>query len=112
MFETRVTVQRPEGTILTGSDGRTVQHLAVKIDQMTPGETLQHQDLGTFRGAIGFKIFVDWQPNALLRHEDILIDEEVIDPDTHTYYKYRVSKRVKNFLYDHQELIADTVVGT
>ncbi len=114
MWFTTVTVQRPEGTTMTDSTGRNVVHLPVKVDASKGSlvEAIIQAQLPKFRVAIKFKIYVDWQPNAILQQEDVLIDEQFIDPATTTNYKYKVVERPVNYVNDHQELEVETVVGT
>jgi hypothetical protein len=114
MWTTTVTVQRPEGTTLTDATNRPVTHLPVKVDASsgTLAEAIASAMLPQYHSGIKFKILVDWQPNALLKQADILIDEAQIDPDTGTYYKYRVIARPMNFVGSHQQLEVETVVGT
>jgi hypothetical protein len=41
----------------------------------------------------------------------VLFDEQNTDPETGQLAKYRVSGLVETFIGDHQELIAERIVG-
>lgn len=103
MWETSVTLQRPEGTTYTGLDGRPATHILVQVDQASDEEVLKHQQITDFHGAVLYKIWTNgWYANSLLRQDDVLIDEQHLDPDTGLAVKYRITGRVKDYPFDHQ----------
>jgi hypothetical protein len=119
MWDTYVTIQRPEGTQLTGIDGRSAQHLPVQVQQMSESQVVNAKQAYELIGPLYlFKIItLGWFSTSLIVQEDILIDEIYDDPDTTvnlgvaTKYKYRVVARPKNFPYDHQEVLCNVIVG-
>ncbi len=54
---------------------------------------------------------MDWYPNSLIQRQDVLFDELIIDADTNKKFKYTVTSRPKNYVYDHQSLIVEVVPG-
>lgn len=119
MWDTYVTIQRPEGTQLTGTDGRAAHHLPIQVGQMSESEVIKAKEAYNFMGPMYlFKITtVGWFAASLIAQEDILVDEIYNDPDTSanlgtpTKYKYRVVARPKNMPYDHQEVLCHVAVG-
>jgi len=119
MWDTYITIQRPEGTVLTGTDGRLAQHLPVNVVQMGDKEVASAKQAYDLIGPLYlFKVSTTgWFASSLIVQEDVLIDELYTDPDTSTNlgiptpYKYRVVGRPKNFPYEHQEIICNVIVG-
>lgn len=119
MWDTYVTIQRPEGAQLTGLDSRPAQHLPVQVQQMSEQQIANAKQAYELVGPLYlFKIItLGWFAESLIVQEDILVDELYDDPDTSanlgfpTTYKYRVVARPKNFPYDHQEVLCNVIVG-
>ncbi len=102
MFLTTVRLERPEGTVLA-------RGIAVQIEQAGAEERVE------FEGARPFDLFdmytTQGVPSVPIQRRDVLFDEQNTDPETGQLAKYRVSGLVETFLNDHQELVAERVVG-
>ena len=101
---TTVRIERPEGTVVA-------THIPVQIDQAGTHEELD------FDGARPYDLFWIYtlagvpSPSPIQRR-DVLFDEVNTDPETGALAKYRVSGLVETFAGDHQELMAERVVGS
>ena len=102
MILTTVRLERPEGTVLlTG--------IAVQIEQASD---LERRDLDGARPYDVFAIYtIQGVPSVPIRRRDVLFDELNSDPETGQSAKYRVVGSVETFENDHQELVAERVVG-
>ena len=115
MYDTTVTIQRPAGTTLTGLDGRLAVHLIAQIDQSSDKEMVELRAIYDFQGNNLYKVYLPWYPNALVKQDDVLLDERFINPDIEgatTYYQYNVVGRPKNFYLDHQTCYCTVEVGS
>lgn len=108
MRTTTLTIKRPDKTtVATG--------LLAKVDQSSTKEVVEHLQIGDHHTGDMFRIVtLGWNPNALIRRGDLLIDELFTDEDNANgyTYRYRVISRPKNFYLHHQECTVDTAVGT
>lgn len=112
MRDTYVTIERPEHTVLA-------TNVHVQVDQMGDREVAALRAAWEYQAGDYFRIYTaDWDPNSLIRRDDVLVDQMFIDPDTITasnpggnYFRYRIVGRVKDFEYDHQEAYGWVVVG-
>lgn len=103
MLLTTVRVERPEGSVVA-------RGVAVQIEESGAGaEALD------FDGARPFdRVWVyttQGVPSTPLRRRDVLYDEVNTDPETGALAKYRVVSAVETFAGDHQEMVAERVVG-
>src|SRR5579864_4811299 len=102
MILTTVRLERPEGTVLA-------RGIAVQIDQASAEERAE------FEGARPYDVFAIYTtggvPSTPIQRRDVLFDEQNVDHETGQLAKYRVSGLVETFLNDHQELVAERVVG-
>ncbi len=102
MVQTTVRLERPEGTVL-------LRGIWVLIEQ---GNTLERHDL---EGARPFDLFTIYTlqgvPSTPIQRRDVLFDEVNVDPETGQLAKYRVTGLVETLLADHQEVLAERVVG-
>jgi hypothetical protein len=99
---TTVRLERPEGTVL-------LRGIAVAIQQATAEE---HHDLEGARPYDAFLMLtMQGVPSTPIQRRDVLFDEQNNDPETGQLAKYRVSGLVESFLADHQEIVAERVVG-
>ena len=102
MILTTVRVERPEGTVVA-------RGVAVQIEEAALEERL------SFDGARPYdSVYIyttQGVPTTPLQRRDVLYDEVNVDPETGTLAKYRVSGAVETFNYDHQEMIAERIVG-
>lgn len=103
MILTTVRLERPEGTVL-------LRGIAVQIEQASEHERLE------LLGARPFDMFYVYTtqgvPSTPIRRRDVLFDEQNTDPETGALAKYRVSGLVETFAGDHQEMLAERVVGS
>lgn len=103
MILTTVRVERPEGTIVATG-------VAVQIEEAALEERLD------FDGARPYDpVYIyttQGVPTLPIRRRDVLFDEVNLDPETGALAKYRVAGPVETFAYDHQEMIAERVVGS
>lgn len=103
MILTTVRLERPEGTVL-------LRGIAVQIEQASLEERVE------FEGARPYDVFSIYTtqgvPSTPIQRRDVLFDEQNTDPETGQLAKYRVSGLVETFLGDHQELVAQRVVGS
>lgn len=102
MIQTTVRVERPEGTVL-------LRGIAVQIEERDEREALELEgarpaDLVAIYTTAGV-------PSVPLRRRDVLFDEVNLDSETGQQAKYRVVAPVETFEGDHQELLAERVVG-
>ena len=102
MIQTTVRLERPEGTVLLRS-------IAVQIEQAS--ELARHE----LEGARPFDLVALYTtqgvPSVPIQRRDLLIDEVNLDPETGQPARYRVAGAVETFENDHQELLAERVVG-
>jgi hypothetical protein len=107
MRDTSITIQRPKGTtIATG--------ILVQVDQASAKEVYDHMQAYAWDGKDLYRIYTYWwNPSALIRRGDILIDEQRIDPESTTgaAYTWRVTGKPKDYELDHQEVYAEAYVG-
>lgn len=102
MIFTTVRVERPEGTVV-------LRDLPVQLDTMG-GDTIT-ADSGDARAYELYAVYTTaGVPLVPLRRRDVLYDELGIDPETGQAAKYRVI-HVETFDGDHQEAVAERVVG-
>ena len=103
MIQTTVRLERPEGSVR-------LRGIAVQIEQAS---AIVHADLGGARPYDLFALYtLQGIPSVPILRRDILYDELNIDPDTGALTKYRVVAPVETFDSDHQEILAERVVGT
>lgn len=100
MIFTTVTQQRNGATLRTG--------IAVQIDNMS---VMQASEAG---GASPYDSFWVYTTGGSLdvRRQDLLIDEQNVDPVTGNNTKYRVFGRPESFEQDHSEIMCEVVTGT
>ena len=102
MILTTVRLERPEGTVL-------LRGIAVQIEQAAEEERRELEDARPYDI---FAIYtIQGVPSVPIQRRDVLFDELNTDPETGQLAKYRVSGLVETFENDHQELIAERVVG-
>lgn len=102
MIQTTVRLERPEGTpLLTG--------VAVQIEEVSELERLDLEDARPYDLCAIYT--VQGVPTTPIRRRDLLFDERNTDPETGQPVKYRVVSAVETFDTDHQELLAERVVG-
>jgi hypothetical protein len=117
MRDTTVTILRGGNDLtsntLVGLDGRLATGILVQVDQMDVKEVVAMQQIYGWYGKIGYKVITTfWNANALIRQDDVLVDEHYLDVDTNTNYRYHVVGRPKDYAPFHQEVICDVTVGT
>jgi hypothetical protein len=102
VIQTTVRLERPEGTVLA-------RGIAVQIDSASTDERL------SFEGARPYDVVAIYTtqgvPLVPIQRRDVLYDEQNTDPETGALAKYRVSGSVETFERDHQEIVAERVVG-
>lgn len=102
MILTTVRVERPEGTVVA-------RGVAVQIEEAALEERL------SFEGARPYDQVAIYTTQGVplnpIRRRDVLYDEVNLDPETGALAKYRVAGAVETFANDHQEMIAERVVG-
>lgn len=102
MILTTVRVERPEGTVVA-------RGVAVQIEEAALEERL------SFEGARPYDLVAIYTTQGVplnpIRRRDVLYDEVNLDPETGALAKYRVAGAVETFANDHQEMIAERVVG-
>ena len=102
MILTTVRVERPEGTVVA-------RGVAVQIEEAALEERL------SFDGARPYDLVAIYTTQGVplmpIRRRDVLYDEVNLDPETGALAKYRVAGAVETFANDHQEMIAERVVG-
>lgn len=104
MWDTTLTIQRPPNTTYVGTDGRNASGIIAQVDQASDKEVIDLKMIYSFQGTFVYKVYIPfWYATSLIKQDDILIDERVLDPDRGTLYRYKVVGRPHNFLYDHQE---------
>ena len=105
MILTMVRVERPEGTVIA-------RGVAVQIDE---GAKAEVEERLSFDGARAYDLVTIYTTQGVplipLRRRDVLFDEVNLDPETGALAKYRVSGAVETFAFDHQEMVAQRVVG-
>ncbi|HEX2347583.1 MAG TPA: hypothetical protein VHI51_04020 [Ktedonobacterales bacterium] len=103
MILTTVRIERPEGTVVA-------RGVAVQIEEAALEEKL------AFDGARPYDLVSIYTtqgvPLTPIRRRDVLYDEVNLDPETGALAKYRVAGAVETFANDHQEMIAERVVGS
>ena len=108
MILTTVRVERPEGTVIA-------RGLPVQIQEASLEERLGADALGGARPYDLVDIYTTATSATTVRRRDVLYDEVNSDPETGSLAKYRVVNAVENFtvsgLLDHQEIVAERVVG-
>ncbi|HEY7779657.1 MAG TPA: hypothetical protein VIC85_05550 [Ktedonobacterales bacterium] len=102
MIQTTVRLERPEGTVL-------LRGIPVQIEL---GADMERHDL---EGARPYDLCAIYTtrgvPSVPIQRRDVLFDELNADPETGQLAKYRVVGPVETFENDHQEMIAERVVG-
>jgi hypothetical protein len=102
MIQTTVRLERPEGTALLAG-------IPVQI------EAASGRERADLEGARPFDTVAIYTtagvPSILIQRRDVLFDEQNADPETGQPAKYRVVSAVEIFESDHQELLAERVVG-
>lgn len=102
MLLTTVRIERPEGNVVA-------RGVAVQIEEASAEEKL------SFDGARPYDLVAIYTtqgvPLTPIRRRDVLYDEVNTDPETGTLAKYRVAGAVETFANDHQEMVAERVVG-
>jgi hypothetical protein len=102
MILTTVRLERPEGTVL-------LRGISVQIEQASLEERRE------LEGARPYDVFAIYTlqgvPTTPIQRRDVLFDEVNNDPETGALAKYRVSGLVETFMGDHQEMLAERVVG-
>jgi hypothetical protein len=102
VIQTTVRLERPEGTVL-------LRGIRVQIEEAGEHESL---DLDSARPYDLVAIYTTaGVPSVPLRRRDVLFDEVTLDPETGQLAKYRVISPVETFENDHQELLAERIVG-
>lgn len=103
MILTTVRIERPEGTVVA-------RGVAIQIEEAALEERL------SFDGARPYDLVAIYTTQGVplipIRRRDVLFDEVNLDPETGALAKYRVAGAVETFANDHQELIAERVVGS
>jgi hypothetical protein len=102
MIQTTVRLERPEGT-------PRLTAIAVQIEELSERERLDLQDARPFDLCAIYTL--QGVPSTPIQRRDVLFDERNTDPETGQPYKYRVVSAVETFDADHQELLAERVVG-
>lgn len=104
---TTLTLKRPDNTtIATG--------ILAQVDQASTKSIVEHMQVGDHHVGDMWKIVtLGWNPAALIRRGDLLIDEQFTDTDNASgfTYRYRVISHPKDYWLHHQELTADSAVG-
>jgi len=102
VIQTTVRLERPEGTVL-------LRGIAVQIEQAGLEERAE------LAGARPYDLFALYTlqgvPTTPIQRRDVLFDEINTDPETGQLAKYRVVAPVETFDNDHQEILAERVVG-
>ena len=102
MIQTTARLERPEGTALLA--GIPVQIEAVSARERTDLEGARPFDAVAIYTTAGV-------PAVPIQRRDVLFDEQNTDPETGQPAKSRVVSAVETFESDHQELLAERVVG-
>lgn len=113
MWMTTISIERARAP-LVGSDGRLAQHIqGVQVDEPSGATSFVNGQLVTlWEEGIDFTVNVPYQPNALIHIQDVLVDEQMIDPATGTFYRYRVVKRPQTYIGDRQTCACRVPDGT
>lgn len=102
MILTTVRLERPEGTVLATG-------IAVQIESASAMERV------ALAGARPYDVVAIYTTRGVpvppVQRRDVLFDEQNDDPETGQPAKYRVSGVVETFAWDHQEMLAERVVG-
>lgn len=102
MIQTTVRLERPEGTVL-------LRGIPVQIELAAD---LERHDLAGARPYDLCAIYtIQGVPSVPLQRRDVIFDELNSDPETGQLAKYRVVGAVETFENDHQECVAERVVG-
>ena len=105
MIQTTVRLERPEGSVQ-------LRGIAVQIEQASALTQIERAELG---GARPFDLFALYTlqgvPSVPIQRRDVLFDELNTDPETGAPAKYRVVAPVETFDNDHQEILAERIVG-
>jgi hypothetical protein len=102
VIQTTLRLERPEGTVL-------LRGIPAQIEQIGDLERL---DLADARAYDLVAIYTTaGVPAVPIQRRDVLFDELDLDPETGQLAKYRVVGPVETFESDHQELVAERVVG-
>jgi hypothetical protein len=102
MIQTTVRLERPEGNVLLRS-------IPMQIEQASE---LARRELEDARPFDLFALYTTQGVPAIpIRRRDLLVDELNADPETGQPARYRVAGLVETFENDHQELLAERVVG-
>lgn len=103
MRRTRITIQRPAGTVYA-------QHIWCEVTQASVQEVAQHGAAYNRHSSDLFKIATDYNPIYHLQNTDVLIDEMYTDPVTGAAMQYRVTGRVKVY-EDHDDAYCEVIRG-
>lgn len=110
MWDTWISIYRLESDIDAGNP--VAQHVFIRIEQVGDQQALTHQRLyGTDVRVIYALTTYGWNPTALVRQDDFVVDETQVDPDTGLNVRMRITGRPRNAVGDHQELRGEVVVG-
>lgn len=105
MIQTSVRLERPEGTVL-------LRGIAVQIEQASAMTQIERAELGGARPYDLFALYtLQGVPIVPIQRRDVLVDEVNTDSETNAPAKYRVVAPVETFDSDHQEILAERVVG-
>lgn len=108
MIQTTVRLERPEGVILLRGIAVRIEH----IEYGAPASMMLHADLAGARPYDLFALYtLGGMPSIPIQRRDVLYDELNTDPETGQLAKYRVVAPVETFDNDHQEMLAERVVG-
>lgn len=109
MRDTTITIQRPANGQMT----QVATGIRCQVDQASTKEVVEHRQAYAWEVADYFKVYTtDWNPTALIRRGDELVDERATDPETGQPFRYRVMGRVKDYEYSHQEMFCRVLVGS
>lgn len=114
MRTTTITITRgsPRVTLIDRA-GRPATGVPAQVDQIDQLEQVKLSAIYGYNAGIDFHLYLPWQPNALVKQDDVLQDEHYTDPDRPGLaYRYQVVGRPKDYEYDHQEVYCRVFVGT
>lgn len=100
---TTVRIERPEGNVIA-------RGVAVQIEEAGDQEQLSFDGARPYDEVLIFT--TQGVPSTPIRRRDVLFDEVNLDPETGALAKYRVSGAVETFANDHQEMMAERIVGS
>ncbi len=113
MRDTTLTIQRGVNTAtVTDLASRLATGISAQIDEVDGTLQTIHGEVTIFEEGIDFKLIVAWNPNALIRKGDTLLDERYVDVTTGMQYQYLVTRRPKDYQFSHQECYCKVVEGS